>query len=277
MDNERAKRAAEIRNLPARYVELGEPMDKKTAEGVVRGFPAMVNKNDGRKVRFPVDTIGKILLHRGFDLSRIVKTFPELYETSLRGWSEPEIPKYGHKAHINTKEYHHYVNKFLDLDGGYYIRFTVNEEITKQGKAARNFIHSVAVSDIAIYKKDDGSQRYRLKVPGEVNPSPFVNKNNDHSHRIWVIDPGDVSPSPSVNGNSSQHNQVHLLGEASLLPSENGAHSQHDRVIDPGEASPTPSVKGVPSRRDGVTFPAEANPTPFIDRRLLEFFNLPYN
>jgi len=175
-DNSPVIRAAEIRNLPARYIELGESIGKKAAEDVVRGFPAMVNRNDGRGVRFPVDTIGKILRHRGFDLSLIVKSVPELYETSLRGWSEPEIPKPRHKVHVNTKEYHHYVNKFFDGGCEYYIRFTVNEEITKHGKDARNFIHSVAVSDVAIYKKGDGSQRYRLLVPGEVSPPPFVDR-----------------------------------------------------------------------------------------------------
>jgi hypothetical protein len=174
--DERARRAAEIQSLPAKYVELGEPMGQKAAEETVKAFPPMTNINDGRKARLPVKTIGKILRHRGFDLSRIIKNIPELYETSLWGWPEPEILKPGHKIHTNIKTYHHYINKFTDGDGEYYIRFTVNEENTRPGIANRNFIHSAAVSDIAIYKKSDGSQRDWLKVPGEASPSPFVDR-----------------------------------------------------------------------------------------------------
>jgi len=176
MKNNRIDKISEIQGLPAKRVSLGEPVDKKTAESIVRGFPTITNVNDGRTALFPIATVGKILHHRGFDFSRIIDDIPYLYETSVLGWSEPEILKLGHKEHTNIKEYHHYVNKFTDEIDEYYIRFTLNEENAKPKNAGRNIIHSVAISDISIYKKGDHSQHDRLKVPGEASPSPFVDR-----------------------------------------------------------------------------------------------------
>ncbi|MDR2694747.1 MAG: hypothetical protein LBB74_11145 [Chitinispirillales bacterium] len=150
--DDRARRAAEIQSLPARYVELGEPMDKKAAEVAVRVFGEMKNDNDGRRAILPVDSVGKILRHRGYELSRIIKSIPELYKTSLFGWSERENVRPGHKEHPNIKEYHNYINKFTDGDGEYYIRFTVNEETAKPNRVGRNIVHSAAVSDITLRK-----------------------------------------------------------------------------------------------------------------------------
>jgi hypothetical protein len=151
-------------------------MDKKVAENAVRGFSAMTNANDGRSVLFPVNAIGKILRHKGFDFSRIINDLPDLYKTSLLGWSEPEILKKGHKEHSNIRGYHHYVNKFTDGNGEYYIRFVVNEVNTKPGRTARNLIHSAAVSDSTTYKKGDHLLRIRVIDPGEASPSPFVDR-----------------------------------------------------------------------------------------------------
>jgi len=175
-DNGPAIRAAEILNLPARYIELGEPIGKKAAENIARNFSAMTNVNDGRTAILPMESIGKILRHKEFDFSRIIKDIPELYTTSLLGWSEPEILKDGHKAHSNIKEYHQYVNKFTDGDSVYYIRFTVNEEWAKPKRTARNLIHSAAVSDITVYKKGDHSRHIQLLNLGEASPSPFVDR-----------------------------------------------------------------------------------------------------
>jgi hypothetical protein len=174
--SERAVRAAEIQNLPAKHIELGGPMDKKTAETIARNFSTMTNVNDGRKALLPIGTVGKILRHSGFDLSRIIKNIPELYETSLFGWSELEIPKEGHKTHSNIKEYHHYVNKFTDGDREYYVRFTVTEMKGYSDESRQNIIHSAAVSDIAIYKKGADSQRIRLEVPGGASSTPFADR-----------------------------------------------------------------------------------------------------
>ena len=184
-NNERTNRVLDIQNLPARYIKLVEPIDKKTAEGIARKFSTMTNINDGRKTLLPIGTVGKILRHSGFNLSRIIKDIPELYETSLLGWSESEILKDGHKAHSNIKEYRHYVNKFTDGNGEYYVRFTVSETKGYSSETRQNTIHSVAVSGIALYNKGDRSQHDRIIDPGEASPSP-----TDDSQRIRLEVPG---------------------------------------------------------------------------------------
>jgi len=136
----------------------------------------MTNANDGRNVLFPVNAVGKILGHKGFDFSRIINDFPNLYKTSLLGWSESEILKDGHKAHPNIKRYYHYINKFTDGYGEYYIRFTIAEMNTKSGGTVRNLIHSAAVSDTAKYKKSGRSQHDRVIDPGEASLPPFVDR-----------------------------------------------------------------------------------------------------
>ncbi|GBU20476.1 hypothetical protein R80B4_00354 [Fibrobacteres bacterium R8-0-B4] len=158
-DNALAIRAAEIQNLSARYIALGEPMDKKSAENAVRTFGGMTNVSDGRTVILPLAAVGKILRHNGFDFSRIIKDIPELYKTSLFGWSEVEDLKPGHIEHNNIEAFHNYMNKFMVGKDEYYIRFKVREEKANYPKVGRNLIHSAAVSDAAIYKKDGGSQR----------------------------------------------------------------------------------------------------------------------
>jgi len=78
--------------------------------------------------------IGKIINHKGYDISRIINFIPFLYETSLLGWSEPEIQRKEHKYHPNIKAYHNYINKFSDRNGEYFIRFTIREEKAKKNK-----------------------------------------------------------------------------------------------------------------------------------------------
>jgi len=174
---ERKAKINEINNLPVKNVVLNEKTDKKTAENIARAHPAITNINDGRTACIPVATVGKMLGHRGFDISRIIRDIPRFYETSIRAWSEPEILRDGHKPHNNIKEYHHYINKFTDGIDEYYIRFTIPETKAEKGEIkGNNCIHSVAISDIAIYKKGDDSQHGRLMYPDGAKSSPFVDK-----------------------------------------------------------------------------------------------------
>jgi hypothetical protein len=174
--NEMAQRAAEIQNLPARYVERGAPMDKKAAEDIARGFGVMENDDDGRRVILPMASVGKILRHKGYDFSRIIESIPELYKTSLFGWPEAETLMTGHKEHPNIKEFHQYINKFTDGDGEYYIRFTIKEEVGNSHESGRSLMHSAAISDVAIYKKGGTSQRIWGIDPGEASLPPFVDR-----------------------------------------------------------------------------------------------------
>ena len=71
------------------------------------------------------------------------------------------------------------------------IRFTVNEENTKPGKAARNIIHSSAISKVSIYKNGNNPQRIRDINPGEAEPLPFIDKRLQHF--FSSVNPSDVS------------------------------------------------------------------------------------
>jgi len=111
---EAAAKIAEIEKRESHKISISEIRSQKEAENIVRLFKPIKNSNDGRTVEFPVNTIGKIIKHKGYAISRIIGRIPTLYETSILGWSEPEIPHEGHKSHPNIKAYHHYVNKFTE-------------------------------------------------------------------------------------------------------------------------------------------------------------------
>ena len=81
----------------------------------------MVNQADGRIATLPVQRIGKIIGHKGFNVATIFEDLVNLFETSILLWSEPEIQREGHKSHDNIKAYHHYLNKFAYGSGQYFI------------------------------------------------------------------------------------------------------------------------------------------------------------
>jgi hypothetical protein len=66
-NHERAERIARIENLEAKIIEINEPISQKEAEQSVN--KEIVNKNDGRISLIPVNTIGKIYRHKGYDIS----------------------------------------------------------------------------------------------------------------------------------------------------------------------------------------------------------------
>ncbi|MDR0760949.1 MAG: hypothetical protein LBF74_12730, partial [Treponema sp.] len=173
-DWERLARIEGIEKSKPVKVTVNTPVSQKEAETIAGTFGTLQNQSDGKPTELPITTIGKIIYHQGFDISRIIRDIPVLYTTSKQAWAEPEILQKGHKRHPNIKEYRHYVNKFTDGTDEYYIRFTVTEENTKPGKTGRNLIHSSAISEVSIYKNGDDSQRNRLKVPGETKTPPFI-------------------------------------------------------------------------------------------------------
>ena len=177
-ESERVKKVKAIQEMPAAEVTSGVSLDKKSAEGMVRSFGKMENQYDSRVAEIPVATIGKIINHKGFDVSTILPDIPNLYKTAIHGWSEKEIPKEGHRPHSNIASYHHYVNKFTDGGGEeYYIRFAVTERKGRQGKQGDSHVHSTIISEVAVYKNKDG---YQQSVPGTypvLSGSPsFVDK-----------------------------------------------------------------------------------------------------
>ncbi|MDR1318116.1 MAG: hypothetical protein LBJ90_00700, partial [Treponema sp.] len=196
-DWERLEMIAQLENTTPERIQAGDPINQKAAEDIARSFKALKNV-DGRIAELPVNTIGKLFGHKNYDFSRIIESIPGLYETAVLGWSEPEIMKEGHKPHPNIKAYHHYLNKFTDGSGEYFIRITVNEEKAKPGKTGKNLVHSAAISDIAIYKKGDHSQRIRVISPGEASPSPFID--SKLVQFFESVNPSEVSQIRDANG-----------------------------------------------------------------------------
>jgi hypothetical protein len=179
-DREKAIAVREIRNLvPLEVVLTGKPLDKKAAEAVFSTFGEVENPRYGTYATFPKSMVGKIIKHRGLDVSQMLTDIPRLFSSSVLALVEPEYKKEGHKEHPNILAYHHYVNKFTADGTTYYIRFSLREEKTKNPAkpSAKRILHSTGISDIRIYeenKKDVSSQRIRVSDPGEESKTSFV-------------------------------------------------------------------------------------------------------
>ena len=177
---EKAIAVREIRNLvPLEVVLTGKPLDKKAAEAVFSTFGEVENPRYGTYATFPKSMVGKIIKHRGLDVSQMLTDIPRLFSSSVLALVEPEYKKEGHKEHPNILAYHHYVNKFTADGTTYYIRFSLREEKTKNPAkpSAKRILHSTGISDIRIYeenKKDVSSQRIRVSDPGEESKTSFV-------------------------------------------------------------------------------------------------------
>jgi hypothetical protein len=195
-DWERLARIAEFKNLEIKNVKISKPISKKDAEK--QANKEIVNKKDGRISVIPVNTVGKILGHQGYDISIIYNCIPLLYETSILGFSEAEIQREGKNPKTNVKEYHHYFNKFSDGIGKYNIRITLYEEKSRTKKRGKNYIHSTAISEIEINENGEDSQRIRVMYPGEANSSPFVDLKLKYF--INSVNPASVSKAIDENG-----------------------------------------------------------------------------
>ena len=179
-DWEKASAAREIHALiPVEVALSGKSLDKKTAEEVFSSFGEVENVRYGAYATFPKSMVGKIIKHKGLDVSQIIADIPHLFSSSVLAFVEPEYKREGHKEHPNILAYHHYVNKFKANGKTYYIRFSLREEKTKdkQKRNGKRILHSTGISDIEIYednKKDVSSQRIRVSDPGEESKTSFI-------------------------------------------------------------------------------------------------------
>lgn len=138
--------------------------DKKDIISAFAKFGEVINGNDGRKVRFPSNTAGKMVFQR-----RYVGAYKQLFEGAVRAWSEKENPVVGHKDHTsNIENYHHYINKFKCADGEFFVHFTVRENIN-DGDVAKNHVHSAEVSNISVYETSTNLAGNQTGSVGAVN------------------------------------------------------------------------------------------------------------
>ena len=179
-DWEKASAAYEIHALiPVEVALSGKSLDKKTAEEAFSSFGEVENVRYGTYATFPKSMVGKIIKHKGLDVSQIIADIPHLFSSSVLTFVEPEYKREGHKEHPNILAYHPYVNKFKANGKTYYIRFSLREEKTKDQQKwnGKRILHSTGISDIEIYednKKDVSSQRIRVSDPGEESKTSFV-------------------------------------------------------------------------------------------------------
>lgn len=120
--------------------------DKSEIAKIFIGFGIVKNQNDGREVKFPVNSAGKMVFTKKY-----TRAFNLLFESSIRAWSENETSFNGHKKHPNIIEYHNYINKFLCTEGNFYIRFTIRETNNNQNEIKNN-VHSAEITDISVYE-----------------------------------------------------------------------------------------------------------------------------
>ena len=131
--------------------------DKKAAKKLFGDFGCVRNASDGYEVRFPKESVGKILRHRGFDQTSILAVLDKVFVSSLWAWDDPVRFEEGKKRHRNFARYRNYVGKVLSSERVLFVRFTITETM-----GDGNLVHSTFVSDVRLY--EDKSAR-GLSVP----------------------------------------------------------------------------------------------------------------
>jgi len=166
-----------IENLSIKKITIGERLSQSEAKELARTFPReIINEEDQRAVNFPVSAVGKIYSSRNHNTIRIIENIPELYRTSIIGWSEPEIRYEGHKAHANIEAFHHYLNRFTDGKEEFFLRITVKESKTKNKSEPRNEVHTATVSDVSVYGKSDFPQLDPVNMTGGKGQAAFIDR-----------------------------------------------------------------------------------------------------
>ena len=142
------KRVASIRALtPVDATVVEAVPDKKTAKKLFGDFGCVRNASDGYEVRFPKESVGKILRHRGFNQTSILAVLDKVFEGSLWAWDDPVRFEEGKKRHRNFLRYRNYVGKVLSGGRVLFVRFTITETM-----GDGNLVHSTFVSDVRLYE-----------------------------------------------------------------------------------------------------------------------------
>ena len=151
--------------------ELGALSDKEAIKELFRSFGEIRNLSDGRRVRFPGKSVGKMIGQCGVDLRAVAPAFDRLFAESLLAWSEPELPIPGHKVHPDVMAYHQYVARFCWSGCQYFVRFTVRE--SRSTPKSRNDVHAATISRVALYKMESATSTGLGHNQAE-DPAPFT-------------------------------------------------------------------------------------------------------
>jgi len=149
-----AKRGTErLNKLSALDLRGLEPLQNKAKiKERFRDFGVVHNYYDGRLVVFPSSISGKLEGHMGYDVKRIAGAFEQLFSRSVPMNSLLEEEREGHKNHTRTIQgYHNYAGKFQQGGHQFYIRFTVQQTMGKEGIDGKGQCHSAFVSSVSVY------------------------------------------------------------------------------------------------------------------------------
>ncbi|MDR3112978.1 MAG: hypothetical protein LBU09_01200, partial [Endomicrobium sp.] len=195
-DWELAEKWNKFINEATQEITPHKSLSKKEAEDIFKNS-RNVEHNELGKTVLPVETVNKILQHKGFDTSTIIKLLPELFKNSslLNSQTEKDFDS-AHKKRPNIAFWHNTFNKFTIGKDTYIIRFTVTEEYAgrkqKKGTKGIQTLHSTFVSEVSIEKMKNGSESNTSNSLGETEPSDKilqqllhnVKKNVDNTSKI---------------------------------------------------------------------------------------------
>lgn len=133
--------------------------DKAAMVELFKSFGEVKNAHDGRVVRFPTKSAGKMIYKKN-----VAHAFKTLFISSIRAFSEKETLFEGHKSHPNVRAYHHYINKFKTAAGTFYIRFAVRDDHNGSN------VHNAEISDIEIYN-ENGATQFGNQTDGKLHPA----------------------------------------------------------------------------------------------------------
>jgi len=132
---------------------LARLANKAAIKAAFRNFGEVKNHYDSRKIVFPNAMAGKIERHKGFDTKRVAAAFDQLFAGAVPIISELEELREGHKPHPNLESFHHYVGKFEQSGGHYYIRFTVWQYKAEPPQVGISQAHSSFISKSRLYEE----------------------------------------------------------------------------------------------------------------------------
>ncbi len=159
-------------------IQPDKSLSKKEAEKVFKNNKNVKHNELGDTV-LPVETVNKILRHKGFDTSTIIDYISDLYKKSILIDTQTEKQYVqAHKQHNNIALWHNTLNKFKINNDNYVIRFTVAErkvgENKKKGTVGERYLHSTFISNIDIEKIKDGNTMNTSNNLGRVLPSDNI-------------------------------------------------------------------------------------------------------
>ncbi|MDR2427192.1 MAG: hypothetical protein LBD46_08465 [Endomicrobium sp.] len=177
-DWELAQKFNDFINRQTESVTPHESLSKKAAENVFRENRNIEHSELGNTI-LPIETVNKLLQHKGFKFAEIFNYLPQLYKNSILLTSDTEKTyQTTHKPHPNIAFWHNTFNKFNIGSDEYIVRFTITESKAgkkqKKGAKGQQTLHSAFVSEIVVDKIKDSDTIKSGNYPARVSLSDNI-------------------------------------------------------------------------------------------------------